>query len=428
MDTEYKMKCRVTNLLGIGEHGPILRVRATSKKYYICKPIHHPQKITRSLHHPNIIRELYQIPFSSHWISVYEDAHGIDLEQVIRHENPAPYAEEMVRQIACGLSYAHKNQLLHRDIKASNIILTPTGTIKIIDFDRGKQRQDHKSKVMGADPFLAPELKENGIYTTKSDIYALGVCWYLLRYSTHPPSRIPSTVPKLLRACLDTKAENRPCAQDIAKNLSSKGLSSWSKKIIPQLMMQRDAYYQDTQRPTSIDLKIPSPSSSFPPQKWLWTACLSVFLFLIFVFQEESKPPVLYSTPAQETSLEHTSPLSQKEVEPPPIQKQKISSSKDKNISPKPSSKKTQSHKNTPSPTQRTSIRIASVPWGAEIWIDEQYRGVTLLQQCPISTGRHTLELRLEGVHQKKDILVSLHTKGFVWNVDAKSITEIQRE
>ena len=75
-----------------------------------------------------------------------------------------------------------------------------------------------------------------------------------------------------------------------------------------------------------------------------------------------------------------------------------------------------------------TQIRIASVPWGAKIWIDKQYRGTTILQDCSLKTGSHLLEFRMGDEYQKKEIIVSLDTKGFVWNIGAQTIFEIQQD
>ena len=102
------MNFRIIEVLGMGQNGPIFRVKSSTGSHYIIKEISTPSPILGQLFHPNIIQERYQIPCGTHWKSVLEDAFGIDLEQLIRHSTPAPYTQAIIKQTACGLMYAHK--------------------------------------------------------------------------------------------------------------------------------------------------------------------------------------------------------------------------------------------------------------------------------------------------------------------------------
>ena len=102
-------------------------------------------------------------------------------------------ALQFVLQVAQGLQYAHEHGIIHRDIKASNVLMTRQGTIKILDMGLARiQTDDEKEKqeeltasgmVMGTIDYMAPEQAEDAkTADNRSDIYSLGcLLYYLLR-------------------------------------------------------------------------------------------------------------------------------------------------------------------------------------------------------------------------------------------------------
>ena len=94
-------------------------------------------------------------------------------------------------QIVSGLKYLRGKDILHRDIKPKNILLTSEHTIKIADFtfSRHVQRQDVMSTLCGTPYYMAPELLFNEAYNVKSDIWSLGTIMYEYIYGRPPYPR-----------------------------------------------------------------------------------------------------------------------------------------------------------------------------------------------------------------------------------------------
>ncbi|VDL61549.1 unnamed protein product [Hymenolepis diminuta] len=82
-------------------------------------------------------------------------------------------------EIMCGLEYIHQMEIVHRDIKLENILLSETGHVIIADFDlaydlRGHGRGLNSALVVGTYEYMAPEIANSGPVTTKADIFSLG--------------------------------------------------------------------------------------------------------------------------------------------------------------------------------------------------------------------------------------------------------------
>lgn len=139
-----------------------------------------------SLSHPNIVN-IFDVGQEGniHYI-VMELVEGSTLNELIREEGPLPYTRviELTKQIAAALSVAHKNQLIHRDVKPHNVMLTADGTAKITDFGIAKAINSSTladtigGGVMGSVHYFSPEQARGGYVDEKSDIYSLGIVMY----------------------------------------------------------------------------------------------------------------------------------------------------------------------------------------------------------------------------------------------------------
>ena len=96
-------------------------------------------------------------------------------------------------QLATAIEAMHKNNVVHRDFKPENILLTPQGTIKVIDYGLSLITEGPSIQVSraGSPGFLAPELLQTknvvtGQYCSKTDIYSLGIIHYCMITGDHP--------------------------------------------------------------------------------------------------------------------------------------------------------------------------------------------------------------------------------------------------
>lgn len=136
--------------------------------------------------HPNIV-DIYDVgeDGNKHYI-VMEYIKGYTLKQLIRRRGAIPPREAvwMIKQLSQALLEAHKNGLIHRDIKSQNVLIKDDGTIKLADFGiailNNSIQITSKDSVLGSVHYLAPELAKGSSATMQSDIYSLGIVMYEL--------------------------------------------------------------------------------------------------------------------------------------------------------------------------------------------------------------------------------------------------------
>lgn len=139
-----------------------------------------------SLSHPNIV-SIYDVgqEGSINYI-VMELVSGKTLNELIKEEAPMDYrkAADITKQVASGLSAAHKKGIVHRDVKPHNILMTEDGIAKITDFGIAKAVTNTtivdsgKDNVMGSVHYFSPEQAKGANVDEKSDIYSLGIVLY----------------------------------------------------------------------------------------------------------------------------------------------------------------------------------------------------------------------------------------------------------
>ncbi|QIB69954.1 Stk1 family PASTA domain-containing Ser/Thr kinase [Aminipila butyrica] len=116
---------------------------------------------------------------------VMELVEGKILSDIIKDEGPLDYkrAIDIGQQIAAGLSCAHKNHIIHKDVKPHNVLVTKDGVAKITDFGIAKFVDNativgNADTVMGSVHYFSPEQARGGYVDEKSDIYSLGIVMY----------------------------------------------------------------------------------------------------------------------------------------------------------------------------------------------------------------------------------------------------------
>ena len=134
------------------------------------------------LAHPNVVN-VYDVAEESgvNYI-VMELIEGITLKHYIekRGQLTPKEAVSIAVQVACGLEAAHKNHIVHRDIKPQNIIISRDGKVKVTDFGiaRAASSNTISSAAMGSVHYTSPEQARGGYSDFKSDIYSLGITLY----------------------------------------------------------------------------------------------------------------------------------------------------------------------------------------------------------------------------------------------------------
>ena len=159
----------------------ILKPEYSSDKSFVNKFRGEAQSAA-CLSHPNIVN-VYDVGDDSglHYI-VMELVEGITLKKFIEKKGKLEIKEAVgiAIQIAQGMEAAHNNNIIHRDIKPQNIIISREGKVKVTDFGIAKASNSNTitSNAMGSVHYLSPEQARGGYSDEKSDIYSLGVTIY----------------------------------------------------------------------------------------------------------------------------------------------------------------------------------------------------------------------------------------------------------
>ena len=180
MATVYKAKCHVLNRYVAVK---ILRDEFTTDEEFI-KRFNTEAQAVASLTHPNIV-SVYDVGHEGNlYYIVMELIKGRTLKEIIVSEGaPAwKWCVNVAIQIASALETAHKNNIIHRDIKPHNIIITEDGMAKVTDFGIAKAVSNSTitafGTTMGSVHYFSPEHAKGGITDAKSDLYSLGVVMY----------------------------------------------------------------------------------------------------------------------------------------------------------------------------------------------------------------------------------------------------------
>ena len=208
------------------------------------------------LNHPNLIRTFSNEICGSYHLNVMELVQGRDLSSLVQENGPLPIelACDYLFQTARGLEHIHNQRVVHRDLTMTNLILTPSGTIKIFTDFGLVESIDYPFYVefdprqhLGTLSYMAPEqFRSDERIDYRTDIYALGCCLYYLLLGRFPysgslldivqaqhaggrpsvkssRSEVPLELEKLVQRMLARSPDDRPqSAREIWQLLSPK--------------------------------------------------------------------------------------------------------------------------------------------------------------------------------------------------------------
>ena len=197
----------VRRLLGTGGMAEVfegydrLLARRVAVKVLLSQYARDPAFLTRfrreaqaaaSLSHPNIVAVYDTGAQGDTQFIVMEYVEGRTLRDVVRQEGPLlpERAAEIAADVCNALAAAHARGLIHRDIKPGNIMLTPDGKVKVMDFGIARATSmatiTQTAAVVGTAQYISPEQAQGQPVDARSDLYSLGCCLYEM-LSGHVP-------------------------------------------------------------------------------------------------------------------------------------------------------------------------------------------------------------------------------------------------
>jgi WD40 repeat protein len=214
---------RVLELLGHGGMGAVYKAehrlmertvalkvinRELTDRPAVVERFRREVKAAARLDHPNIVRAFDAERAEDTHLFVMECVEGTTLARLVADRGPLPVAEacDHVRQAALGLQHAFEHGMVHRDVKPHNLMVTPGGTVKVLDFGLARLASELASAgpttssgiVLGTADHIAPEQADNPhAADTRADIYALGCTLYFL-LTGQPPFPEGTLMQKLL--------------------------------------------------------------------------------------------------------------------------------------------------------------------------------------------------------------------------------------
>jgi serine/threonine-protein kinase len=231
----YKAKCRLLNRFVAIK---VLRPEFIEDEDFV-KKFRREAQSAASLSHPNIVG-IYDVGTegNSYYI-VMEYVKGQTLKELIKSKGTLgiEYATNIAIQICYALDHAHKNNIVHRDIKSHNILIKEDNSVKVTDFGIARAVSSstitNTGNVIGSVHYFSPEQARGGYIDEKSDIYSLGVVMYemltgILPFEGEspiavalkhiqeepvPPSKVNSRIPKAIEAivmkCMEKEVSKR---------------------------------------------------------------------------------------------------------------------------------------------------------------------------------------------------------------------------
>ena len=212
-------KYKILKTLGSGGFGTVYLASDTFIDKQVALKVPHRQnldfgkqlqepRLLATLNHPNVVGITTAEKQDSVFFIVMEYVPGETLEDLITANGSLEVGQalEYTRQICKAVDHAHQQNVLHRDLRPGNVLISTTGVVKILDFGTSRylEAAAHGTTIIGSPPYMAPE-QFYGKAVFASDIYSLGVTMYEMLTGTLPyDTPTPSDLEKLMSGKLVT--------------------------------------------------------------------------------------------------------------------------------------------------------------------------------------------------------------------------------
>lgn len=248
------------------------------------------------LNHPNIVHFInYHIDGDGNIFLIMEYADGCSLEDYIKNVSGLIVEDRICQYfepLLDAFDYAHKNKIVHKDIKPSNIIITSDGTPKILDFgisslldDRGDDEE--KDMIMGTPSYMSPEQVQGMALDQRSDIYSLGVLLHQMLTGNPPYDTTTLTEHEIYKHVVN---DELPRMKTYYKYVSDK-----VQAIVDKATSKKpEARYQNCQ-----DFKKALHNAIYPPKIPVWAkagigAAAALLLVGVFFLWDYNRVKVNY--------------------------------------------------------------------------------------------------------------------------------------
>ena len=193
-------KYRIIEPLGSGGFGTVYLAEDTWIDKRVALKVPHRQsldfsellrepRLLAALNHPNIVTVVTAEKQDGVFFIVMEYVPGETLEAIILRKGALdlPVALDYTCQIANAVEHAHRQQVIHRDLRPANVFVTERGLLKVGDFGTSRflEMASHGTTVIGSPPYMAPE-QFDGRAVFASDLYSLGVTMFQMLTGSLP--------------------------------------------------------------------------------------------------------------------------------------------------------------------------------------------------------------------------------------------------
>src|SRR5215210_1232784 len=283
-------------------------------------------KNAAGLSHPNIVSIYDRGEAEGTYYIAMEFLDGRSLKELIVARGPAPVnvAIDYARQILDALRFAHRNGIVHRDIKPHNVIVDAEGRVKVTDFGiarAGTSQMTEVGSIIGTAQYLSPEQAKGAPVDQTSDLYSVGIVLYELLTGNVPftgdspveiamkhisslpaaPSALRPEIPPdldkvVLRALAKTPPERYPSAEEMDRDLGrvARGLSvsreteEAATQILSGAALTNATMVAPPRAPAEVLYEYDEPRRGRPVWPWILVALLLLATALTgyFVYQQ----------------------------------------------------------------------------------------------------------------------------------------------